>query len=91
MNQSKIQEVLMSQTAEAISSFAEKVFTVKKFAKKNKEQGTWPDSEPAIWALRAGAPENGFGDSFITVGRRVLIVEKNFWRAVERLQESKNA
>ncbi len=62
-------------------------FTVKKFAVKNREQGTWPDSESAIWALRAESPHNGFGEAFITVGRRVLIDEHKFWEAIARLQE----
>ena len=60
-----------------------KLFTVKNFAKKNCEHGTWPASESAIWAFRAGAPENGFGDAFITVGRRVLIDEEKFWSIIE--------
>ena len=68
-----------------------KTFTVKKFAGRNREQGIWPDSEAAVWALRAGAPENGFGDVFITVGRRVLVVEERFRNALMRLQEVKNA
>ena len=61
---------------------AEGVSTVKKFAKRNAETGRWPDSEAAIWAWRSGAPQNGFEAAFITIGRRVLIVEKEFWRAV---------
>lgn len=67
-----------------------RLFTVKQFAKKNEERGTWPSSEAAIWALRAGAPENGFGDVFISIGRRVLIDEEKFWTAVAYLQEAKN-
>lgn len=70
---------------------SKRCFTVKKFASKNKEQGSWPDSDSAIWALRAGAPDNGFGEAFITVGRRVLIDEENFWEAIAHLQEVKNA
>ena len=66
-------------------------FTVKKFALKNREQGTWPDSESAIWALRAESPHNGFGEAFITVGRRVLVNEQKFWEAIIKLQEAKNA
>lgn len=61
-------------------------FTVKNFAIKNQEKGTWPSSESAIWALRAGSPQNGFGNAFITVGRRVLVDEEKFWLAVARLQ-----
>lgn len=68
----------------------EKLFTVKHFAQRNLEQGTWPSSESAIWALRSGAPQNGFGDVFITVGRRVLVSDLRFWKAVERLQEQKH-
>lgn len=57
-------------------------FTVKQFARKNKEHGGWPDSDAAIWALRAESPENGFGEAFVTIGRRVLIDEEKFWEAV---------
>jgi len=82
---------MSAKQSEELTSDSKRVFTVKNFAKKNREQGTWPDSESAIWALRAGSPENGFGkDVFISIGRRVLIVEENFWRAVARLQEAKN-
>lgn len=65
------------------------LYTVKGLAKKNKEKGTWPSSEASIWALRAGAPGNGFGKAFITIGRRVLIDEGKFWEAVAHLQEGK--
>jgi hypothetical protein len=66
-------------------------FTIKKFAEKNREQGTWPGSESAIRALRAGSPKNGFGEAFINIGRRILVHEENFWVAVSKLQEGKNA
>jgi hypothetical protein len=94
--QSQQKEALMDQIAmndkgEVASSISKKCFTVKKFAEKNKQEGTWPDSEFSIWALRAGSPQNGFGEAFITVGRRVLVVEQRFWEAVTRLQEVKNA
>lgn len=65
-------------------------FTVKGFTKKNKEHGHWPDSESSIWALRARSPDNGFGEAFVTIGRRVLINEDKFWEAVRRIQEDKN-
>lgn len=79
------------QQKEELMSDSKRVFTVKNFAKKNREQGTWPDSESAIWALRAGSPENGFGEGvFISVGRRVLISEDRFWEALYKLQEAKN-
>ncbi len=64
-------------------------YTVKKFALKNKEEGTWPDSESAIWALRANRNENGFDKAFITVGRRVLIDETKFWEVVIEIQKNK--
>lgn len=66
-------------------------FTVQKFANKNKSQGCWPDTDAAIWALRAGSPENGFGKAFVTIGRRVLIDEIKFCEAIANLQEAKNA
>lgn len=74
----------------ATTSAAKKFFTVRNFAKKNQENGTWPNSESAVWALRSGASENGFGKAFVTVGRRVLIDEEKFWEAVACLQEQKN-
>ena len=61
-------------------------FTVKKFAEMNRTQETWPDSDAAVWAIRAHSPQNGFGEAFVTVGRRVLINEKKFWEAVSRMQ-----
>lgn len=75
---------------EKASAIFRKCFTIKKFAKKNREQGTWPDSEAALWALRANAPQNGFGKAFLTVGRRVLVNEEKFWEAISLLQEAKN-
>lgn len=68
-----------------------KKFTIKNFAFKNRESGTWPASESAIWALKARAPDNGFGKAFIHVGRRVLVDEDRFWEAVTHLQEAPNA
>ncbi len=83
----------MSQIIEQDASRIElasagRFFTVKKFAEKNEKQGTWPESESAIWALRAGSPKNGFGEAFITVGRRVLINEEKFWEAISHTQEA---
>ena len=75
---------------EVVPSACKKYFTVKNFASRNREIGTWPDSESTIWALRGGSPENGFGEAFITIGRRVLIDEEKFWEAVSRLQEAKH-
>lgn len=66
-------------------------FTIKKMAEKNRQNGSWPASESALWALRQGSPGNGFGGVFLTVGRRVLIDEKKFLEAIARLQEFKNA
>ena len=83
-------QIAVKEEREVANLGANKFFTVRKFATKNREQGSWPDSDPAIWALRAGAPENGFGEAFITVGRRVLIDEEKFWEAVTRLQEAEN-
>jgi hypothetical protein len=76
---------------ETLCDNLKRYFTVKKFAVKNREQGTWPDSESAIWALRADSPKNGFGDAFVTIGRRVLIDDQKFWEAIAKLQEAKNA
>lgn len=66
-----------------------KLFTVQDFAKKNRKQGTWPGTVITIWGLRAGSPQNGFGEAFINVGRRVLIDEEKFWVAVANLQKEK--
>jgi len=83
-------QIVAMNTTETVSAVAERFFTIKKFAQKNREQGTWPDSEAAIWALRANAPQNGFGKAFLTVGRRVLVNEEKFWEAIAFLQEAKN-
>ena len=82
-------EPISSESKSAVTK-NHRLFTVKNFAKKNAEVGTWPGSASALWAFRAGAPENGFGESFITVGRRVLIDEEKFWEAISSLQEKKN-
>lgn len=66
---------------------APRLFTVREFAEKNQAQGTWPSTQSAIWALRAGSPQNGFGSAFLNVGRRVLIYEDRFWEAIAELQE----
>ena len=68
-----------------------KHFTVKQLAIKNRQNGTWPDSESSIWALKSNSPENGFGSAFLKVGRRVLVDEGKFWEAVDNLQEVRNA
>lgn len=51
-----------------------KLYTVKNFALKNKESGTWPSSEAAI-------------NVFIKVGRRVLIDEEKFLKALDEGQK----
>lgn len=83
-------QVDIKATMEAVNTAVKRFFTVKKFANHNKAQGCWPDSDSAIWALRAGAPENGFADAFVTIGRRVLVDEEKFWKAIALLQEVKN-
>jgi len=86
----KLKETRMGQNIQEEKINSSKKFTVKNFALKNREAGAWPSSESAIWALKARAPENGFGEAFIHVGRRVLVVEQKFWEAVSRLQEAKD-
>ncbi len=81
-------QILEQDVNRIAHSSTEKFFTVKIFAQRNKEQGTWPSSEAAIWALRAGSPKNGFGKAFISVGRRVLINEEKFWEAVSKLKNT---
>lgn len=81
-------QMIEQNASETALACAGRFFTVKKFAERNEKQGTWPDSESAIWALRAGSPDNGFGEAFITVGRRVLINEEKFWEAVSHFQET---
>ncbi len=84
----------MTQSSEKVREPAvsenSKKYKVRKLAEKNRKDGAWPDSDATIWALRAGAPENGFGDAFLKVGRTVLVDEDKFWEAVKRLQEAKN-
>ena len=82
MSKNKI-EILKENWVESCNK---RFFTVKNFAKKNADAGIWPSSEAAIWALRAGAPDNGFGKAFLKVGRRVIIAEDKFWSAIEHLQ-----
>lgn len=65
------------------------LFTVKQFAKKNAISGTWPNSEHAIWAIRADSPKNGFGKVFVKIGRRVLIDVDKWNEAISNLQEKK--
>lgn len=67
-----------------------KKYKIRKFAEKNHKNGAWPDTPATLWALRSGAPQNGFGSAFLKVGRTVLVDENEFWEAVERLQEAKN-
>lgn len=83
-------QVVSKEKTEAMTSISKRLFTVKNFAKKNREQGSWPNSESAIWALRAESPDNGFGEAFISIGRRVLIDEEKFLEAIYCLQEAKN-
>ena len=71
---------------------SENCYTVKNLAAKNRKNGTWPDTDAAIWALRAGSPANGIDkDVFLKIGRRVLVNEKKLWAAISRLQEAKDA
>ena len=58
------------------------LYTIKNFAKKNKENGTWPSTEASLWALRSGCPNNGFEKAFLCIGRRVLISELDFMAAI---------
>jgi len=84
-------QVDAKKTTKQVTTEITRFFTVRKFAAKNRESGTWPASESAIWALRAGSPQNGFGPAFINVGRRVLISEEKFLEAVARLQGGADA
>jgi hypothetical protein len=67
------------------------LLTVRQFCDKHK--GGWP-SESALRAIILDVDwgKNNFQAAFKRVGRRVLISEKAFWEAVERMQEdNKNA
>lgn len=73
-------------------NISEDIYTVKNLAAKNRKNGTWPDTDAAIWALRAGSPANGIPKNiFLKIGRRVLVNEKRLWAAISKLQETKNA
>lgn len=63
--------------------------TIKQFALKNKETGTWPYSESALYALRQAAKEKGFDGCFIKVGRRVLIDVNKFWESIKTMNEKR--
>jgi hypothetical protein len=54
-------------------------------AKKNKERGSWPDSENAIWAIRREMESNGFSNAFYNIGRRVLILESEWEKSMKNL------
>ena len=87
-----VEQIVQQETKRSTSSSnPRRCSKVRKLAEKNREKGLWPDSEAAIWALRAGAPENGFGNVFLKVGRTVLVDENELWLAIDRLQEAKNA
>lgn len=87
-----MEQIVQEETKKStFSSNPRRCCKVRKLAEKNREKGLWPDSEAAIWALRAGAPENGFGNVFLKVGRTVLVDESELWLAIDRLQEAKNA
>lgn len=62
-----------------------KMLTVKQFVEKH----PWP-TESALRAIILDAPTNGFSKAFVRVGRRVLVKEKVFWEAIDRLQEEKS-
>ena len=79
---------ISEETKDLVLSKPNRYFTIKKFAAKNRENGTWPGSEATIWALRSGSPAHGIDkDVFLKVGRRVLVDEEKFWVAISRLQE----
>ena len=79
----------MEQITQEKTINSSKKYTVKNFALKNREVGAWPSSESAIWALKARSSENGFAEFFVHVGRRFLVDEDKFWKAVSKLQEAK--
>lgn len=62
------------------------LLTVRQFC--DKYRGGWP-SESALRAiiLDAAWGKNNFQAAFKRVGRRVLVSEKEFWDAVERMQK----
>jgi hypothetical protein len=65
-----------------------KVSTINDFAESNQKHGIWPSTSATLWALKAGAPANGFGNGvFFSVNRRVLVDIERFWAAVAKLQE----
>ena len=63
--------------------------TVNDFANDNKARGLWPNTPAQVWGLRAASPGNGFGEAFVTVGRRVLVNELNFYKSIESIQREK--
>jgi len=59
-------------------------FTVKQFAQNNKESGSWPASEAAIWAVKAESPKNGFEKAFLKYKRRVLVDADKFFEILRK-------
>lgn len=56
------------------------VSTVNQFSEKN------PAFTPgALRALRFNCDTNGFNEAFVKVGRRVLIDEEQFFKAIEKM------
>lgn len=68
-----------------------RLYTVKQFIAK--QNGAWPSTEAALRAIILGAAwgENDFQAAFIRVNRRVLINPVEFWKAVDRMQDRKDA
>lgn len=79
------------ETRQILAEETRRLYTVKQFIAK--QNGSWPSSESALRAiiLDAAWGKNDFQPAFKRVNRRVLVDPFEFWKAVDRLQEKKDA
>lgn len=64
-----------------------KFYSIRNFAKKNRELGKPYCSEYGLWGLRKNCAENGFAEAFIMVGRKLLVYESKFWEAYDLMEK----
>lgn len=58
--------------------------TVKDFVKENQELNRYPNTEGTVWNIRQKMCKKGLEKAFVKMGRRVLIDENEFWKALDK-------
>lgn len=58
--------------------------TVKDFVKENRDHNRYPNTEETVWNLRSKMLKNVLEKAFMKCGRRVLIDENEFWKALDK-------